>query len=295
MTTRGWQLPCPKARSSAPPQASQRPRRQACSCPWCRGRWGGFHFDSILLFVPCFTFKPELAVRDQIGVKTVDQSTERQPIAPTCAKVCHLRVRLELRKIAKEAPWCWSSWSRCSWSTRATPLSWTSCSVSTESSFGQSAPEKNHKQIASNRLKCVVDGYLWISVLNIFCSISFTFSLLIMVAVAAFPLSKLLLPTRSTRNSMFHIVYALCIICLEENWKLDQGWFDLKIRDDHTRQLQLSQQKNAKIGESVLPGLGGEEGDVDGVEASVLFLQDVFVDLIVCLWFWRFHVFFFIS
>ena len=37
-----------------------------------------------------------------------------------------------------------------------------------------------------------------------FCSlISFTFSLLIMVAVAAFPLSKLLLPTRSTRNSMF--------------------------------------------------------------------------------------------
>ena len=50
--------------------------------------------------------------------------------------------------------------------------------------------------------------------------------------------------------------------------------------------------KNAKIGESVLPGLGGEEGDVDGVDASVLFLQDVFVDLIVCLWFWCFHVFF---
>ena len=162
MTTRGWQLPCPKARSSAPPQASQRPRRQACSCPWCRGHWGGFHFYSILLFIPCFTFKPELAVRDQIGVETVDQSTERQPIAPTCAKICNLRVRLELRKIAKEAPWCWSSWSRCSWSTPATPLSWTSCSVSTESSFGQSEPEKNHKQIASNRLKCVVDGYLWI-------------------------------------------------------------------------------------------------------------------------------------
>ena len=37
--------------------------------------------------------------------------------------------------------------------------------------------------------------------------------------------------------------------------------------------------KNAKIGESVLPGLGGEEGDVDGVEASVLFLQDVFIKL----------------
>ena len=53
----------------------------------------------------------------------------------------------------------------------------------------------------------------------------------------------------------------------------------MKIRDDHTRQLQLSQQTNAKIGESVLPGLGGEEGDVDGVEASVLFLQDVFIKL----------------
>jgi len=34
----------------------------------------------------------ELAVRDQIGVETVDQSTERQPIAPTCAKICHLDV-----------------------------------------------------------------------------------------------------------------------------------------------------------------------------------------------------------
>ena len=53
----------------------------------------------------------------------------------------------------------------------------------------------------------------------------------------------------------------------------------MKIRDNHTRQLQLSQQTNAKIGESVLPGLGGEEGDVDGVDASVLFLQDVFIDL----------------
>ena len=40
----------------------------------------------------------------------------------------------------------------------------------------------------------------------------------------------------------------------------------------HNKQMQ-------KIGESVLPGLGGEEGDVDGVEASVLFLQDVFIKL----------------